>query len=218
MATETITSIEAVRICAGPGCKNQLEKRQKRFCCKECLNKDIATGEGAHAPTKYKTEYANKRLYEYFEHCTKEFKRYLRAEKMPIVLETKTARNKKSWAKIDAENERRVDEMLDRPPLPSVISYCEYIKVPTSTIYYWAEVHAEMQSALDIIKEKQQLWLIENGLVGRYTPVYGKLALVNWHNMTDKSQETIIDPAKIVRELYNAADRDLIKYRNGKRA
>lgn len=172
----------AERICGRSGCNKNLSDRQKRFCSNECLRKNTSLGLGPYRPSEYKPEYAGIRLKEYLDGCKRDLKLYMYPQNDSKVL------------------------LL---PLPTLEDFANFLGgfLP-QTLRNWARQYPEFEIALEHIRSEQKIWLISNGLSGKFSPVITKLLLMNNHGMSDKHENKNIDISKVIRDLYQAADMD----------
>lgn len=111
------------------------------------------------------------------------------------------------------------DEIKDgrlKVNLPSVEGLSLYLGVARSTVYKWADEHAEFSDTLDVLKAKQQERLVSQGLSNNYNATITKLMLSSNHGMREKSDVTSDDKGlnsepmivKIIRNGDSDSNRD----------
>lgn len=71
--------------------------------------------------------------------------------------------------------------------LPSIEGFADWLEVPRTTLYEWAEKHPAFSDILERIKTKQAVRLLNKGLGGQYNSHITKLALGK-HGYHDKQE------------------------------
>lgn len=75
--------------------------------------------------------------------------------------------------------------------LPTLVEFAKSIKVCYATVYNWQDekhpsFHREFLESFTRAKELQKNFLLQNGLLGLYNPIFAKFVAVNITDMTDK--------------------------------
>jgi hypothetical protein len=87
---------------------------------------------------------------------------------------------------------KRTIEYIDNHdgPIPSVAGLSLELKVSKSTIYLWAQENREFSDALDQLKSKQEILLMQGGLTNVYNATIAKLIMATNHGYSDKQELT----------------------------
>ncbi|MDP3988615.1 MAG: terminase small subunit [bacterium] len=148
----------------------------------------LSPGNCGGAPTKYKPIFAERKLKKYLKQCEEENKAKL--------IPTKTSYIRQKNASI-----------------PSQEGYAELLGVRTQTLRNWAERYPAFARALDRIRTRQYICLVNYGLSGYYKPWIAVLLLRVNHGMAKKKPEDerlkILHMVKRFYEGVDAAEREL---------
>lgn len=180
-----ITPPKPVRFCVREGCKNELAPSHRKYCSHVCRNLVLSGGNGGGERPEhpYKEEYAGKKMEEYLALCQE--------HNESSMVPTKTGY-------IIIHNAR----------IPMLEDYAEWLGVKDNSFYTWEASHPEFAQALDRLIRLQKLYLVNNGLNGRYNPAIAKLSLNFNHGMVERS---IIDNNHkllgLVKHVYEEADK-----------
>jgi len=89
--------------------------------------------------------------------------------------------------------------------LPTVEDLAVRMGFSKETLYKWASEKREFSDALEFLKNKQCVALINNGLANKYNPTIAKLILSSNHNMRERKDVTSDDKpiGQILDELEN---------------
>jgi L-rhamnose mutarotase len=75
-------------------------------------------------------------------------------------------------------------------PIPSVAGLSLELNLSKSTIYLWAQEHEEFSYALERLKSKQEILLMQGGLTNKYNATIAKLIMATNHGYSDKQELT----------------------------
>lgn len=182
LKTTPVVSFSPSRVCTRLACGKTLTATQKKFCSHSCRNMVLSPGNSGGAPEKYQPEYATSKLEEYFAFCEK--------GNEPTLVPTES-----SYI------------VMHNAKMPSLKGYARYLKFPRQTLEHWAAQHPEFARALDLLKDVQEEFLINNGLSGRYNSTLAKLLLGVNHGMIERKEvDNTHKLIGVVKMIYNRAD------------
>ena len=171
------------RVCTRPECGKALTATQKKYCSHSCRNMVLSPGNSGGAPERYLPEYAALKLEEYLTFCEK--------GNEPTLIPTESSY-------IVMQNAR----------MPSLIGYARYLGFPRQTLEHWVTQHPDFARALDLLKDVQQEFLVNNGLSGRYNATLAKLMLGVNHGIFERKEvDSTHKLLGIVKHVYQEADR-----------
>lgn len=170
------------RVCTRLECGKALTATQKKFCSHSCRNIVLSPGNSGGAPEKYLPEYASSKMKEYLTFCEK--------GNEPTLIPTKS-----SYI------------VLPNAELPSLIGYAQYLKFSRQTLENWATRHSDFARALDMLKNIQRSFLINNGLSGRYNSGMARFLLGVNHGMIERKEvDNTHKLLGVVKYVYQRAD------------
>lgn len=184
------TETQPAVICGRVECENPLRKRQKTFCSRECQYLAMREGEvNLGQPTKYKPEFAGEVFNKYIEYCE--------AKNQADMIPTST-----SYL------------IIQNAHIPTLDDYAEFLAreghidyVATSTLVNWANTHVEFARAVARLNRIQKIWLLNNGLAGKYNPAVTKMQLNVNHGMVERKQvDNTHKMLGVVKHVYGRAD------------
>lgn len=79
-------------------------------------------------------------------------------------------------------------------PIPSVAGLSLFLGVSKSTVYLWAQDNKQFSDALDDIKSRQEVLLLQGGLTNVYNATIAKLIMATNHGYSDKQQTELSGP------------------------
>ncbi|HEY4499083.1 MAG TPA: terminase small subunit [Candidatus Paceibacterota bacterium] len=176
-------STSPTRVCTRPDCGKALTATQKKYCSHSCRNTVLSPGNSGGAPGKYLPEYATSKLEEYLAFCEK--------GNEPTLIPTESSY-------IVMQNAR----------MPSLIGYARFLDFPRQTLEHWVAQHSDFARGLDLLKDVQQEYLINNGLSGKYNAQLAKLMLGTNHGIVERKEvDSTHKLLGIVKHVYQEADR-----------
>lgn len=84
-----------------------------------------------------------------------------------------------------------VDPKIVPNELPAFHKFATKIGVTHQTLLNWSEKHVEFFDAYTRCKELQKFFLIENGLLGCYNPIFTMFVAKNITDMKDKTETDV---------------------------
>lgn len=172
------------RPCTREGCENKLNPGQKKFCSHTCryLALNANGNPGGIATNLYRPEYATTTFKEYLEVCEHKHD--------PTLIPTES-----SYI------------VIHNAKMPTLEDYATYLGFHHSTLQAWAGREPEFAHALDIMKDIQRSFLINNGLSGRYNSTIAKLLLGTNHGLIERREvDNTHKMIGVIKHLYGRAD------------
>lgn len=186
------TEENQAKTCAFTWCKNPLGPLPvaDHYCSHTCLMfaRTIGKKKNERQNTTYKPEYAREKFFEYLREC--EYTHF------PVLIE---------------ENKQQVP--VRQLSMPSFEGYATFLGVNIRVLRRWAEYDEEFYLAMVKLKEIQKIYLMNNGLSGKYHHTITKMLLMNFHGMAERSESENRNTnlIGIVRDVYALADQQQAK-------
>jgi hypothetical protein len=188
-----VRALRPLMNCTRPGCTNTLAPSQKKYCSHSCRNIVLKGGNGG-GLSKYEPKFAGQLFLDYLEWCEK--------GQEPTLIPTES-----SYI------------VIHNAQMPSNEGYAEWLersghikKIHIHSLQRWADTYEDFTHVLDRIKRIQKIWLLNNGLSGRYNSNMSKLALGVNHGMIERHEvdntHKLIGVVKLVYQRADEIDRE----------